>query len=924
MNYKIRLAFALILAPLAALSATASDASQVSFSSKLTYNAAKPVAPYDAAANFAEAASDAENVGGDTAYTRANRDFSTDATAYVAPGHPAQGQSFTTGTAKFGYELRSVTVKVVGYPNAKPVDAADTTRWNLGPSNGPITIQIGELSGTEFQIRSSQHATAIGEGSPATGRSDGSPGVGQSSSGPGTFMTYALAFHVHLKPSTIYAFDLGIGNGSENSFELAGTNADACSGGTAYSRSGGTVTPLTGDRVFVADIVPATAPFAFAHPGGLHTQADFDRMKAKVAANAEPWKASWDALMASPFAQLGWPAHPVETVIRGSAGNNYTRSQEDAAAVYQLALRYEISGEKAYADKAVDILNAWGKTLKGVGGDSNTFLGSGIVGFQFACAAEMLSAYPGWEAADKARFQDMMLRVFYTANDDFLTRHNDTSWREGGNTHYRLNWDTCNMASMLAIGVLCDNRAVYQQAIDYFKNGIGNGRIDRAAWYMFLDGEAQTEEMGRDQGHDIGGWDMMARFCQVAWNQGDDLYSYDNNRVLRGLEYVAKYNLNNDVPYVPHRTTPMPYTEAVPSGAQRGKMLPLYEMVYNHYVNEKGIAAPYSKLAAEKGRPDLGPDTKIHPSQVDWFGFGSLTFSRDPIAKGTPPSGLTAQLAKGQITLSWWGSAKATGYVVKRAQKSRGPYRVVGTTGETETSFVDTKATDGAICYYVVASKYGADVGTNSAEIAVAPRLVVRYAFDGNVTDSVSGTAAVATGSTDFAPGVAGAKSLHLEQAYVSLPKGTANYQNVTLAAWVYWNGGPKFQRVFDFGSDIEANMWLSPAAGTGKLRFEITTTRGADGTGALDGVEPFPTGKWTHVAVTLDGAAGTLYVDGALVATAPITLAPLFAQPNCFIGKSQYVHDPLFSGRIQDFRVYNYALSAKAIADLAHAQSNR
>ena len=49
----------------------------------------------------------------------------------------------------------------------------------------------------------------------------------------------------------------------------------------------------------------------------------------------------------------------------------------------------------------------------------------------------------------------------------------------GGNTHYRLNWDTDNMASMAAIGILCDNRAVYQQAVDYFKFGPGNSRVER-------------------------------------------------------------------------------------------------------------------------------------------------------------------------------------------------------------------------------------------------------------------------------------------------------------------------------------------------------------------------------------------------------------------------------------------------------------
>jgi hypothetical protein len=43
---------------------------------------------------------------------------------------------------------------------------------------------------------------------------------------------------------------------------------------------------------------------------------------------------------------------------------------------------------------------------------------------------------------------------------------------------------------------------------------------------------------------------LMGIFCEMAWNQGDDLYGYDNNRLLKGAEYVAKYNLGKEVPYV--------------------------------------------------------------------------------------------------------------------------------------------------------------------------------------------------------------------------------------------------------------------------------------------------------------------------------------------------------------------------------------
>ena len=83
-----------------------------------------------------------------------------------------------------------------------------------------------------------------------------------------------------------------------------------------------------------------------------------------------------------------------------------------------------------------------------------------------------MRSYSGWTAADLAAFQSFMLNVFYPVNHDFLVRHNNTC-----NTHYWANWDLCNLDSMLAIGVFCDTRTIYNEAINYFKTGIGNGHV---------------------------------------------------------------------------------------------------------------------------------------------------------------------------------------------------------------------------------------------------------------------------------------------------------------------------------------------------------------------------------------------------------------------------------------------------------------
>ena len=184
------------------------------------------------------------------------------------------------------------------------------------------------------------------------------------------------------------------------------------------------------------------------HPGLLHTEADFKRMRERVAAGAEPWKSGWERLTASRHASLKWKPRPAGKIVRGRGPEheNYHQLYTDIATAYACALRWRVSGDKAYADKAVEVMNAWSSTLKEVTGSSDRFLASGIYGYEFANAAEIMRDYAGWDRADFKRFGEMMLTIFGVMNQDFLTRHN-------GNKidHYWCNWDACNMASLLAM-----------------------------------------------------------------------------------------------------------------------------------------------------------------------------------------------------------------------------------------------------------------------------------------------------------------------------------------------------------------------------------------------------------------------------------------------------------------------------------------
>jgi hypothetical protein len=294
----------------------------------------------------------------------------------------------------------------------------------------------------------------------------------------------------------------------------------------------------------------------------------------------------------------------------------------DVAAAYACALRWYISGDAAYADKTVEIMNAWSSTLTGITGTSDKFLAAGIYGYQFANVAEIMRLYGGLTATDLAQFQDMMRSIFYPMNHAFLVDHNGACI-----SHYWCNWDACNMASMITIGVLRDSSDIFNEAVDYYQNGAGNGSIWNAVFYVHPDNIGQWQESGRDQQHSMLGLGLLATLCGVAWNQGIDLYGYGDNRLLTGAEYIAKYNLGYDVPYVPYNNCDNVNQTTISPGG-RGGSRPIWEQVYNHYAVNQGLAAPYTAACAQLVRPEGGGGNYGSTSGgYDHLGYGTLMFT---------------------------------------------------------------------------------------------------------------------------------------------------------------------------------------------------------------------------------------------------------------------------------------------------------
>jgi hypothetical protein len=245
-----------------------------------------------------------------------------------------------------------------------------------------------------------------------------------------------------------------------------------------------------------------------------------------------------------------------------------------------------------------------------------------------------------------------------------------------------------------------------------------------------------------------------------------------------------------------------------------------------------------------------------------------------------------------------------------------------GSTGAGGASSVDARpevsAADplltGLVAYYPCESATGTDLPDASGKGNTGKLSI------GTLSDGSTPTAA----GYDFATGKVG-KALALHKAgvgYVIVPTAVfANTTDMTIALWVNVTTSQNWQRLLDVGVDAKLSqntqtgtkyLNLVPKNEGTNMLFSITTD-GYGGEQTLTGANP-PTGVWTHVAVVLAAGTGSkLYVNGAQSnANTSLTLraASLGSIDYAFLGKSQFGVDPAFDGSIDEFRVYNRALT--------------
>jgi parallel beta-helix repeat protein len=399
----------------------------------------------------------------------------------------------------------------------------------------------------------------------------------------------------------------------------------------------------------------ASAAVPFVHPGILQTQADLAFVKQKILAGEQPWKDAFERLRtprggrggAAPATLLDFKPQPFAHVVRGpygrpSIGGGELSSSADAAG--DAAFIWFVTGDKAYAAKAIEIINAWSATLWDFD-DNDAKLLAGWTGQTWCNAAEILRrADSGWQPADIEQFKRMLRTVYHPLIGNFFPEANG-------------NWDAALMASEISMAVFLDDRDMFDRVVNHFLRGPGNSGITK---YVYPSGQCQ--ETTRDAGHTQLGLGNLAIVCQVAWTQGVDLYAAAGNRLAVGLEYSAKYFSGEPVPI-----------KGIPSAP--GRFNDIYQAAYEHYRTVKGLELPFTAKTVEttKNQSSLklltssrAPSATLSPAPAGVPRPNAIATGAGALAQptATPPAGAVVVVPGESIQAALDAQAGKSGWVV--------------------------------------------------------------------------------------------------------------------------------------------------------------------------------------------------------------------------------------------------------------------
>jgi hypothetical protein len=393
------------------------------------------------------------------------------------------------------------------------------------------------------------------------------------------------------------------------------------------------------------------------HPGVLVSQSELNFVKAKIAANQEPWASAFTKMQNSGmssatvlrptayrFSSLSYQPMPVAQVRcwtgtgaayalahpeLGLSEAGCREQTDDAMAAYTQALMWYFTGNIAYANKAIAIMNAWSATNTEILFDQprtdtnaqvygNGKLQAGWTAEIITRAAEIIRySNAGWSSTDITRFSQMLTNVYLP-----LTI---TGWTS------QSNWLMTFADATINIGIFNDDRATFNAGVAYWRAKVSSSiymttdgvqpvapivstQFDTPAeiksyWYSpttYINGLQQ--ETGRDLSHMMMGLGSMSNAAASAGIQGVDLFAEHSTRIRSAYELNAGFT-NQYLDEAARLGTTPPSTWR-PTGwvnpnfktggeAYKGG----WEVAYQHYAVQLGLPMPNTEKLVKRLRP---------------------------------------------------------------------------------------------------------------------------------------------------------------------------------------------------------------------------------------------------------------------------------------------------------------------------------
>ena len=198
---------------------------------------------------------------------------------------------------------------------------------------------------------------------------------------------------------------------------------------------------------------------------------------------------------------------PFEIVARdGQYAYTKGGSERDMWTAWQLA-------KQEKNDEALEIINAYAKTLQRFEGHDAPLCA--IQGYWLLRSMIIL------KNRQTEEWSAMIRRAFLPLIEQF----------EADSPYANCNWGHIVNRCRMAAAIFLDDKDLYQYSLDIYLHANDNGSLPH-----YISETGHCQETGRDQAHAQLGLGTMCDICEMAWQQGDDLWGALDNRLMKGME----------------------------------------------------------------------------------------------------------------------------------------------------------------------------------------------------------------------------------------------------------------------------------------------------------------------------------------------------------------------------------------------------